>query len=234
MGPEEIRNFEFHATQIHTYRLCPRKFVFDATAKVEQRTDATDFGTLFHDRAEEYLHTRTVRFETPDDPVATLLSKGIHLLPKTRVNTEVGFHWRSPRGFLYAGRADWLTYSTLGDHKTTSDKKWAKDEETLRKDPQVLLYGMVFMRTHFHWTYFEKKTKAAWVVKWEMMPWELAGGFEALELEVASMAESLKKKPLQVIGNPEACEAYRGCPYLRQCFPSLKERLSGIPRSEAA
>jgi hypothetical protein len=116
----------------------------------------------------------------------------------------------------------------LWDYKTTSSFDWAKTEEELREDPQVLLYALHAMQTfdlqeiECSWIYLltdPTKQPKSYVVSVTVTRAEA----EAAVLELAhSAAEAIdqirqfKAGRLRVVDLPQdisACKAYGGCVY---------------------
>ena len=68
------------ASQITTFRDCPRKWYFDKIVKVPRvSTAATELGSAVHEELEHYLKEGRNPSNTPAGDIAR---SGLHLLPK--------------------------------------------------------------------------------------------------------------------------------------------------------
>lgn len=136
------------ASQLATYRDCPRKWAFDKLDKVErEENDAANEGSAIHDEVEAwYLHGTP-----PTRPTAKALLS--HLPPRDSpgllAEEPVQFVWPGAHGepVLLRGYVDLLQIGedgsvTIYDHKSTSQRKYIKTVDDLRYDPQVLAYGI--------------------------------------------------------------------------------------------
>jgi len=116
------------------------------------------------------------------------------------------------------------------DHKTTSDLKWAKTEDDLREDPQMVLYGSyafdVFaamgLQTDVveagHIVYLTKGAPAARKTMVRLTREHLT----AERAKLATVVEQMKvtsqaRTPASVEGEASVCDKYGGCDFRDKC-----------------
>ena len=135
-------------SQCETVTQCPRKWGLKYIAKMsEPQKGSAQLGEKCHKQAEDYLLSGTLPDQTTLE--GQIITSGLHHLPMPPLpaeDVERKFTFTSPGGIVYSGRGDFRyrvmdAETVIADHKTTSDFKWAKSEETLRKDPQAIIYA---------------------------------------------------------------------------------------------
>jgi len=133
------------ATQIDTALLCERKWAYLKLAglKPDSNRFATT-GTDVHSVLEEWQSTgKPVDLSTDAGKIA---SAGLKLLPQPGTH-KAEHEFRFDTGVaVYHGYMDLrgpptFPIQTVWDHKTTSNFRWMKTPELLRRDPQAMLYG---------------------------------------------------------------------------------------------
>ena len=143
------------------------------------------FGDRGHLVAERWLRDGIP--PNPDEPEGACILAGIDRLPmpgtalvETRFDFmsdghQVGYYDpehpdATPEGWAhYTGRIDFLygydpgRVIVVGDHKTTGNLTYAKDEDVLRADPQRIIYSVWAAATYnvefvaSHWQYYRRK-----------------------------------------------------------------------------
>lgn len=129
-----------------------------------------------------------------------------------------------------------------GDHKTTSDYKWAKTEADLLEDPQAMIYAAEAMAGYgvdtvlLRWVYYRTKGRPdAMPVEVRVDRAHVSAQFDELDktaLEIHRLYV-LQPNPLELPPSPDACEKYGGCPHKDRCALTGKERLLGIMVKES-
>lgn len=243
--PELSELWGVSPTQVDTWDSCERKWAWKYIGKAETPQNASAaLGSRVHNLLETYLlHGTLPDQSTREGEIATA---GLHLLPEppiARAERTIGFY--SPNGYRFTGKVDYeyppvpepdLEFQywwTIGDHKTTSDFKWAKTEEILREDPQALVYAAASLLetgddcVNLEWTYYRTRGSAqARQVSLTMTAEHVAERFPRLEkiAEKIHLALATVTDPLTLSANTDTCEKYGGCPYQHLCNISLAER----------
>ncbi len=169
--------------------------------------------------------------------------EGVHYLGYTdyRARSVLGFKgfadWAQEAGYrLLPGE----TIPLLGDHKFTSDTKWALLPEDLAKDVQAVLYSHHVLNhwdpdapgVFLNWVYAERGKRNALPVR----TFVHRAHIEKEMRRVNAIAKDLIQlrlrgpniDPATVPGNPRGCKAYgQDCPHLDICPMSAEERLAG-------
>lgn len=120
-------------------------------------------------------------------------------------------------GIQYVAIVDWETPEWLGDYKTTSDLRWALDEDTIRTDVQAVLSSRRRDENHGLWWIYGT-TKAKPEARSLQVQWTRADTARryldvVLPLAEATLADwSLPaEQPLEK--NLSSCKMYGGCPF---------------------
>ena len=228
------------ATQIDTFELCERKWGWDKIARVPRKPNKfLDRGIDLHDIAEAFLKTGAL---PPETDAGRVFKPGIKYLPAPGTCIVEGkFFWypeNEPFGIV--GKIDWERQDIvgIGDHKTTSDKKWIKTPEELQTNIQVVTYcartasAREADEVACRWLYYiwnPKRPKAVPVDFVMPLPhiveqWERVaeiGRRMVLRLEQQCEVTDL---PYSI----EACGKYSGCPYLELCGIPPAERIKSL------
>jgi RecB family exonuclease len=156
---------------------------------------------------------------------------------------------KEPIGIKFQGYIDlWMpegngttTNLTIIDFKTTSDLKWAKSEEDLKTDVQAQLYafaGMYLTRkpvADLAWVYFQTRgARRAKQTQLRVTADHAAEQFQRIDniaIEMKGVRDQ-NPNPLDLPANPEACEAYGGCPYRDRCNLSPAQVIAAIAAKE--
>ena len=217
-------------TAFHSETGCIRKWAFN---KIEgQRsppTAATTLGTNVHAVAEDYLNLGTV--PNLSTKPGKIFASGIHLLPDRKLVTgvEKNFNLRFNDNVTFHGIVDFMGDDFIGDHKTTSNFRYALKPEELVTDYQGVLYGMAHAtdrnlglteKFKLIWVYYLTRGKPqARRVQIETNRVQL----ERTYFPLAEKAEQLVKlkntveSALEVEPNYSACGAFGGCPFRNKC-----------------
>ncbi|MCA9579683.1 MAG: PD-(D/E)XK nuclease family protein, partial [Myxococcales bacterium] len=168
-------------SQVKAFTACPRKWAFDKIDGVPRPgSPSTDLGTRVHEILEAWLLsgaapdlTEEFRYTSrAGNPVVRhpgrIAHAGLHMLPAPLtpgLEVEGWMRMTSPAG-PWIGRLD-LRYPcpetgvrVVHDHKTTGSPRYAQTPDTLRTDPQALLYAAHEMKTlgvdraRLDWAYF--------------------------------------------------------------------------------
>jgi len=141
------------ATQIGTYRLCPRKWGWNKLDGVPAPPNKyAERGLRVHKAAERWLEKGIpVDMDTEEGKIIT---PGLKFLPPPGTGlTEHMFNFATETA-VYTGLWDLLVLPqkpfdsneipsvSVIDHKTTSDFKWMKKVSDLRTDPQAIIYAV--------------------------------------------------------------------------------------------
>lgn len=121
----------------------------------------------------------------------------------------------------------------VGDHKSTSDWKYVKDEEALRHDPQAIVYCHHFLkkletagkrvdRIRFlhHYILTSERTKKSPDPRFTVIEFtrdELAEGVAQISATLQEMNTDYQKSELDVSRNADSCGMYGGCPHVDYC-----------------
>ena len=246
------------ASQIDQFRTCPRKWAWQYLTKYERAPSAsTEFGKRVHAILEAYLKegtppdiAETFTFEDRPTryPGKTALQMINRYLPKPgTAKVEGGFTWQAPSGINYTGIIDVHWYDPgaqvahIVDHKTSIDpEKYGKTIETLKVDPQFILYARVALAKYLGaagvagvWNYGSTKAvaKHARPIAVTMYAGEVMRAFEKYVEPYAAVILKLresKPSPLTLTPNADACELYGGCDFKHNCNLTPAERIAGI------
>lgn len=245
-------------SQHGTEESCLRKWGFQTLLGLRHDTAASLLGTAVHAHRDKYLRTGEPIDQTTKAGIVA--ATGLRELPPPgSVEVEVDFYrWiREPSrvaignvnnqrvfgidgGLAHYGLIDFRDrsnprFTLVGDHKSTSDLKWAKSEAQLRSDPQWNTYvdaefkdrpEIDYVKTR--WLYIT--TRKPHVSK----PVELvADRDDKYRLRIvndleqrAKMLEEIRRAPPEDVNelppNFDACRDYGGCPFQgRECRATL-------------
>lgn len=215
------------ASQITTFRDCPRKWYFNKIVGIETpSTAATELGSAVHAALEDYL---VAGGELPDSEAGQIAASGLHLLPRGRVEVEVSLADMPLRdspvdvvGFVDAIYPD---AHHLLDHKTSSNQRYTKTPRELKQNIQLLLYARAYLDrcdaekvtlTHVYYgtrSRWSKRVDVEVSREWVLERWE------EIKREIKHMMTTSDAATARdVAPNREACDKYGGCPFRAQCF----------------
>lgn len=134
---------EVHASEVHASRTCLRKWhgvYVQSLRENDTANGAMARGTAIHAILEDYLNGKGPIDTTTE--YGRIAASGLKYLPPVgSVHTELEFSYPGD-GWIYAGTIDMIKPYYVGDHKTTSNFKYQKNQDTLIEDPQAILYGI--------------------------------------------------------------------------------------------
>ena len=232
-------------SQISTWRLCNRKWGFTYLSD-DPRPPATKaqlIGTALHSKAETWIATGAADYSRDAGPQHE--KESVRLLPYILDYLPVGAQTEQKvsctiDGVQFGGRFDWLTRLDendeweLGDLKTTSNLRWAKNELELATDPQVLVYSMAQTATtpdkiQCRWLYVQTKG-APLIREVRVRPDFTALDELALDGQAITVAWATRPRPEDLEPNTSACDAFGGCPFRSKCVIDPGERLIALQR----
>jgi hypothetical protein len=237
------------ASQIATSRQCLRRWWFEKVhGLTSPGTAATLFGSTLHAVVEGYLLKMNeqqlsdhIKSTVPDTTPANikkakeLLAVAIPaaVLPRPgagKVEEEMLIPFPPMAGGL-KGRLDYVDLDRpvpfVLDHKTTSDPAYAKTEETLRSDPQVILYAYWALlqrpdasTVEVRYVYYlTRGGSRVWAVDISLTREQVESSFAWLSQEISKMVSTFGVEDAGSIDyKMAACNAYgRPCPAMGVC-----------------
>jgi RecB family exonuclease len=234
------------ASQIGTWNQCQRKWGFSYLDRIKTPSHpSAELGQRVHAVLEAWLKDG-VPFDLSTEE-GQIASSGLQYLPLPgSAEVEAGFVVQTEtakyRGFIDARFQE--TLPVILDHKTTSDLRWAKTEETLRKDVQATLYAAeAMLRTgseavELRWIYYTtRKPYKSRKVSLVVVKDEIEKNFDEIDAVAAQMLAAYRnhKSGAELPPSPMACGAYGGCPYLalKVCDLAPKDMLRAHLESDS-
>jgi len=223
---QALRTMRLSASQVQTFSDCQRKWAWRYVAGVEEPPNASaELGRNVHGVLEQYLNGGEIDFTTE---IGYIAASGLEHLPKPGTPgllVEQEFHFIGPSGHSYLGYKDLELPGAVYDHKTTSNLRWQKTEDELRKDIQATLYAVDYFRKHpeesdveLRWVYYQtKNTKKSAITKIRVNQEEAWSRFLDIEKTAEQMALASTQEPLDLPANVNHCSAYGGCPHQGRC-----------------
>lgn len=141
------------ASQIKTHQDCNRKWFFEKIVFPKEENEgsaSTRLGTEVHACIENYLNGEGLL----DHPLLELNTYVAKVKGRSDLDRRVEWEFSdtssfkvTARGFIDLVLIDWANkHVTVMDHKTTKDWRYAKKEDELRVDAQLLLYMWVVLQ----------------------------------------------------------------------------------------
>jgi RecB family exonuclease len=230
------------ASQIETFRTCPRKWAWDRIDGVAQpKNESLELGTAVHNELEQYLkHGTPINKETRAGQIA--MAAIPHLpIPKTAGMSIEQWFAVDYKGFRFRGKKDVefirSTPPKVMDHKTTKALVWAKTPDSLQTDVQAALYAADLMSksgssiVDLQWTYLttsgtpQCEPVLATITEDQVV--EVMDSVHETALNLRFVGENFTTA-LDVPHNASSCEAYGGCPYKEHCNLSPEEKARAI------
>ena len=214
------------ASQVQTFSDCKRKWAWRYVEGIEtQPNAAAALGGAVHAELQKYLEGGEIDFTSETGYIA---ASGLEHLPKpgtVGILVEQEFHFEGPSGHSYLGYKDLELPGIIYDHKTTSDLRWQKTAEDLKKDIQAILYATDYFRkcpnedeVELRWVYYQtKNTKKSAVTQLRVNQTETWNRFLGVEEIAEQMSEAATKRALELPPSINHCSAYGGCPYEGNC-----------------
>tara|TARA_R110002020_G_scaffold10589_1_gene40372 strand:- start:8836 stop:10467 length:1632 start_codon:yes stop_codon:yes gene_type:complete len=218
------------ASQFKTYSLCQRKWYIEkcTDAPRPEPSAAMLLGTAVHAILEDYVSEGT---DIPDTREGRIARTALKYIPtSTDLHVELSLRMESIDPPL-VGFID--LYDTMDpscpvviDYKTTSSWKWARKEEQLLADPQMIAYAQYALEQHpsaneVIVAHIQLKTKGApegRLVSVELTREHVAEQWAKLvelaaEMKQTSYLDSVEEVPPTL----SACGAFGGCPFADTC-----------------
>jgi RecB family exonuclease len=247
------------ASQISTFRDCKRKWYIKKVVGIkEPDTPSAAAGRHLHKILERYLKTGELPPQSDEVAVVAGAKEFTHnqclamLMPAFEHFPEPGKGEAEGKFEMDLGELGTMIgyidcavdeEGLVEDLKTTASFKYLKDEDTLRLDPQVTIYGVVMAErtgrdeVTCRWVYIlrDPKRPRAKAVEFNLSAEELDKSWQLVISDLREMKSLVERKPpsLEVECNTLACDKYRGCPYrnTEHCQTSSKERLTTLLRA---
>lgn len=228
-------------SQLKTWELCQRKWAYQY---IEGLADPGSAAAEFGQRVHKLLEAWQEKALYPGGPSREeeVARKLLPYSPPPLTARSEGHFWFEASGIRYRGFKD-LEYRDAGvltvhDWKTTSDMKWALDEEMLRSDPQGLIYAADSLtrwkanRVALKWVYGTTGKKVRTRVVRQVLTYdEVAEGFDRVHVSAARLVFARRQNiaASELPPSPKACAAFGGCPYRNNpCTLTFRERLVAI------
>lgn len=216
---------------------CMRKWGFKYIDKIPvPPKPSAALGTAVHLAAEHYLKTGFIDLTTREGEI---LMPGLMLMPPPMLpGMQLEDHFGISIGAANVqGKRDiWIPHWTfVADHKTTSNKKWSKTSDVLKRDTQAVSYAIAAMaatgdsKASLRWIYYlTGKQRDAWPVDvtiYKNETHEIAADIEH-RAKLIKQARTLPQAN-ELPPNRNACDAYGGCPYKQHCNDTTVSALLG-------
>ena len=210
------------ASQLNTYKLCPRKWYIQYREGLRTPTHpSAQLGKDVHQVAEDWLRTGL----TPDADTETgrIFIPGIPYLPTPGPSLKIEHKFNNGefRGFIDLFIPD--DPPTVIDHKTCKTFSWMLTPTTLADDYQGIIYANQALKetgaskVHLRWVYYKTKGTP------QSRKTEVTLTKTIIDKKYAKLVElshNIDKTPsdiLKVPGNAKACSAFGGCHFRSVC-----------------
>lgn len=197
-----------------------------------------------HAQLEKYLQGGEFDYSTEETRrVSEIALSGCAHLPQPNtpgmfLEQHFAFELPSTPGLTYQGFIDVLLTDSAAvpdleggvpavmDHKSTSNFRYAKTKEDLKTDPQAVIYAYHAMTAFkaaavdLKWVYYRTTgTNASKEVHLRVFSKDVVEEFQKINSTSQDMVAmyTAKVDPLSLPASLDACDAYGGCPYKRQC-----------------
>ena len=242
-----MSNYRWSASQISTYRDCPRKWFFGSVLKLPRKANAfAALGSYIHKRLEEYLDDGTlpggsgiaisitkpdgeVKEYTHDQILGVMLPGLVHLPAPGEAQTEIRLDMDLGELGTMIGYVD-LVFDEdgipcIGDHKTTGNFRYAMKEEDLYDDVQCTIYSVYRLEStgaeyiRCRWIYYSTGKPKAKKVQVMRSLTDTAKPWQSILDSVTEM-KAIRDSGCEVSEvkyQVDACEKYGGCPFNRNC-----------------
>lgn len=217
------------ASQITTFRDCPRKWYFNKIVGLETpSTPATELGSAVHQVLENYLRDGV---DFPSTEAGEIARSGAHLLPDDQhVEIELSLDEMplADSPIKVAGFIDALypQRHQILDHKTSSNKRYTKTRRELRENVQLILYARAYidravdaesvLLTHI---YYGTRSRWSKRVEVSLTRAEILEKWATIRADIEEMMRvSTLPNAGEVSPNRATCDKYGGCPFAGKCF----------------
>lgn len=210
------------ASQLNTYKLCPRKWFIQYREGLRTPTHpSAQLGKDVHQVAEDWLRTGL----TPDADTETgrIFIPGIPYLPTPGPSLKIEHKFNNGefRGFIDLFVPD--TPPTVIDHKTCKTFNWMLTPAALADDYQAIIYANQAIqetgasRVNLRWVYYKTKgTPQSRKTEVTLTKTNI----DTKYAELVQLSRNIDKTPtdiLKVPGNAKACSAFGGCHFRSVC-----------------
>ncbi len=229
---EQKYKWNFSASQVDLWNACKRKYGFKYVDKIKGQNKFAARGSETHLHLENWL---IQGIEPPlDDRYGRLARTGLKHLPLPgEAFIERGFKFISPSGISYLAYLDieffdkLISLPVVGDHKTTTDFKWAHTSESLVQNVQAVLYSNISFvnwlvdKLMLRWVYYKDLKNRPTSKKVEALA--TRADMSAKLAKIDAIAEEIAlhgltaKQAKDLPKNPLMCDQYGGCPYREIC-----------------
>ena len=232
MAGKMEKHHRVSASQIKTWKMCPRKWGFKYIEVLEDPPGkAAILGTKVHEQLEWWLQAGSINSTLPEGKIAKAATK--HLPGpsyQNQVEREIIF---DRAGVTFRGFVDLIDPTEkrgplIYDHKTSSDpKRWGLTPETLPEDPQAIIYAIWGLEefgldsVELQWTYLKTRgAPEATEVRARISKDEAEAKFDSIVrpaalaiVDAAQNCERATDLPAEVSG----CSKFGGCPFAGVC-----------------
>lgn len=221
------------ASQITTFRDCPRKWYLDKVVGLTRpSTPATALGSAVHAILEAYLRGEvdSLNGETEAHRIA---QQGFDELPQRggHLDVELSLEEDMPlsdavvpvKGFI-----DLIDHESgeIIDHKTSSNKRYTKTKKELATNVQLILYAAAYFqrypeRQRVTLTHLYYGTKSPWSkrVSVEVTRDHVEREWGAIKATIEQMVDVSKADNAgETPASYDSCDKYGGCPFRGQCL----------------
>ena len=223
------------ASQINTYRDCPRKWWLQKIAKMDTPSSkAAELGKRIHSVLEDYLTTGVMPDRDTEEGKIAL--RGLEFLPlpgKSRVEVAVQDELPiedAPVDIL--GYIDCLYLPPDGseeiplilDHKTTSSRKYTKNQGEMEIDVQLNVYARAIFANTDHdevrlrLVYYGTRKPFAFPVEVTITREANDEQWRKILDSLNEMQQDSDKEEQEVKQNWSSCSKYGGCPFQAHCL----------------
>jgi hypothetical protein len=238
-----LDDYYFSASQIETWSSCKRKGGFIYLLNLRGFSSASQtLGKEVHKVLEDHAKLGTeIDTTTREGAIA------IHALPYLPQQCVAEGEFKIEGRHKWRGYKDLTSPGAVWDYKTTSNFKWAKDEEVLRSDAQAMIYAKSefvaqpdLEEIELNWLYLKTRTPlGAKRVILKVIRQEADEAFQALEtladdiIPILRGAQGLDDEQTRayILGldyNSGECEKFGGCQFRGLCNLSPEERFRGL------
>lgn len=221
------------ASQITTFRDCPRKWYLDKIVGLERpSTPATALGSAVHAVLEAYLRGEVDSLDG-DTEAHRIAQQGFDHLPRRGDHLDIELSLESDMPLSDAvvpvkGFVDLIDHESgeIIDHKTSSNKRYTKTSRELATNVQMVLYASAYFaryperdRVTLTHVYYGTRTPWSKRVSVKVTRSHVASEWEAIKETIADMVQASKADNAgDVPACYESCDKFGGCPFMGQCL----------------
>jgi RecB family exonuclease len=221
------------ASQITTFRDCPRKWYLDKIVGLERpSTPATALGSAVHAVLEAYLRGEVDTLEG-DTEAHRIAQQGFDHLPQRGGHLDVELSLEADMPLSDAvvpvkGFIDLIDHESgeIIDHKTSSNKRYTKTKKELAVNVQLILYAAAYFRRYpererVTLTHLYYGTRGPWAkrVSVEVTREHVEREWSAIKATIEQMVEVSKADNAgDAPASYDSCDKYGGCPFRGSCL----------------